>query len=219
MKAKCISAEQLADYFENRLSAKARARVERHLATCESCLDTLLLFRDMSNPEKVNQLQHLTAEQTERVVASVLDAGTGMRGRQVIEKWKQKGAEWKEALQDLFTFAPAQAVCVRGSGEERAEGAVTVKKAFGGVEVEIEIQKWGERTASIRVALMGCTDGEDSPVRVTLVERDREISSFLLTMAVTFEDVSFGRYGLLFARKGEILGEYRFRIEESSNDG
>jgi len=58
----------------------------------------------------------------------------------------------------------------------------------------------------------------ETPIRVTLLKDNREVSSYLTngTNAV-FEDMPFDHYQLLFTRNGVKIGEYLFEIKESRN--
>jgi hypothetical protein len=95
---------------------------------------------------------------------------------------------------------------------------VRLRKTFGGMEMEIEIEKTGENKALIRVKPAGESHREE--IRLTLRKGSREISSGLLSRGhVVFEDIPFGRYSIISSRDGVILGEYLFKIKETHYGG
>jgi hypothetical protein len=216
MKNKCIREEHIVDYLENRLTGALLDQVERHLSECDACLDALLVIANMSVDKQLHPLEHVPRNVTDQAVATVLEFKQGPSALRIVTQLKRKGSNLKNALYELIRFPPSEMVHVRSSSETSVHRPVILKKTLIDSEAEIEIRKEGDRTAAIRVALIR-NDDRNRPVRVTLLEGDREISSYPLTDPALFEGVLFGKYILLFTREGVKTGEYRFRIEESLN--
>jgi hypothetical protein len=214
MKNKCIREEHIVDYLENRLTGALLDQVERHLSECDACLEAMLVIKNISVDQQLLPLEHVPGNVTDQAVASVLEFKQGPPALGIVKQLKRKGSNLKNALYDLIRLPPSKMVHLRSSSEASVHRPVILKKSLIDSEAEIEIRKEGDQTASIRVALIR-KDDRNRPVRVTLLEGDREISSYPLTDPALFEGVLFGKYILLFTREGVKTGEYRFRIEDS----
>jgi hypothetical protein len=216
MKNKCIKEEHLVNYLEKRLSGPLLEKVERHLSQCDACLDALAIINKLSQDDTMDPLEHVPQRVTDQAVFAVLKSKREPIPGKIIKNLKKKGSDLKSALYDLICFSPSEYVHVRADKKTTTLKPVTVKKAMADFEVEIEIHNKGDRTAAIRVGVTLLKNGNsDHPVRVTLLEDSRELSSYPLKNPVVFESIAYGRYTLLFTRKGVKAGEYRFRIKDS----
>jgi hypothetical protein len=216
MKNKCIREEHIIDYLENRLTGALFDQVERHLSECDACLDAMLVITHMSVDKQLHSLEPAPRNVTDQAVATVLELKQGPSVRRIVKQLKCNGLNLKNSLYDLIRLPPPERVHVRSNSGASVHRPVILKKSLIDSEAEIEIRKEGDQTASIRVELIR-NDDRHRPVRVTLLEGDREISSYPLTEPALFEGVLFGKYILLFTREGVKAGQFRFRIEDSLN--
>ena len=205
----------LADFLEGRLSDNERSQMENHLSDCETCLQELIIGKNLIRGENGSDLTEVPVEVTESAVRLINDL-TLTPANSLKEKFNRV-LERLRALQSSFvnlsTWGERRFAPVRGSKEMVSKDLMRLKKSFKEVDVEIEIEKTGESSACIRVRLLNKIKG----VRVTLMQdKEREISSQLLNgNDVVFEDIPFGHYSLVFTRDGLKLGIYRFVIKET----
>ncbi len=217
MKNKCIKEEHLVDYLEKRLTSPLMEKVQRHLSQCEVCLDALVIIKKLSQEDTMEPLEHVPQRVTDQAVVAALKFKKDPIPGKIIKNLKKQGSDLKNTIYDLISFSPLENVHVRGDSEAATQKTVTVTKVLADFEAEIEIRNKGDKAAAIRVALME-NDFPDQPVRVTLLENSREISSYPLKDPVVIESIAYGRYTLVFTREGVKAGEYRFRIKDSLND-
>ncbi len=131
----------------------------------------------------------------------------------------QKSKKIKIALDKIFSFTPSETVYMRSCKDTQESRLIALlKKEFNDIKTEIEIHKQGRHTAQIRITLLKSIYLHSQPVRVTLLEKDREIASYPLSVPVVIKDIPFGNYVLIFSRGRIQEGEFRFKIEDSLND-
>jgi len=84
--------------------------------------------------------------------------------------------------------------------------------------VDIEFEKRAPSQAAIR-DLIKKNQFISEPLRVTLYSNNREVSSFLgKESVITFQNVLFGHYSLVFLRGGKKLGDYSFQIKDTDSE-
>ena len=113
-------------------------------------------------------------------------------------------------------FPDPSASPVRSYNRADSAAVFQLKKSFGKIKTEIEIEKKGHDSAAIRVHLTSDALNEYN-IRATLLNKDgREISSFLMNSGyVVFEDIQFDQYSLIFSRNGTTVGTYQFEIKDT----
>lgn len=124
------------------------------------------------------------------------------------------GFKWKEMIPEWLVLKTNGLAPMRGTKAVLGENLIQVRKAFQDLEVEVVFENRGGDRASIRVKATG---GEypDEPLRATLHQNGREISSYLLSEPeACFDDIPFGQYRLAFTRAGREIGEYTFDLKE-----
>jgi hypothetical protein len=120
-------------------------------------------------------------------------------------------------LEQLVSANGMQPVPVRGAETSLSERRISRQKQFEDLSVTIEIERSDDDLALIRVLPAG--KAADQPVRVVLIQGDREIASMTLAAdPLVFDDIAFGIYTLVFVRSGATLGEYRFEITADDGD-
>jgi hypothetical protein len=209
-KKSCPGEEMIADYLEDRLSAEDKEAVDAHLSECELCLEELVIAgKAMKDTAEAPAVPLGVTEAAVRLVAKQT---TGAAEKSL----KESIATYMEKVSDYVRYSLPwrwQHATIRSSKVESAPDLVVIRKVFKEIEAEIEIEKTGEDKAHIRVKAGG---REKNGMRVTLKKGEREISSQLLSGDhVLFEDISFGRYEIVFSTNGSELGTYTFEIRES----
>jgi hypothetical protein len=209
-KKSCPGEEMIADYLEDRLSAEDKEAVDAHLSECELCLEELVIAgKAMKDTAEAPAVPLGVTEAAVRLVAKQT---TGAAEKSL----KESIATYMEKVSDYVRYSLPwrwQHATIRSAKVESAPDLVVIRKVFKEIEAEIEIEKTGEDKAHIRVKAGG---REKNGMRVTLKKGEREISSQLLSGDhVLFEDISFGRYEIVFSTNGSELGTYTFEIRES----
>ena len=204
--------EMLADYLEGRLPDEVRDEMEAHLSACETCLEELIASGDLLRNREHRDLQ--------AVPSRVTEAAIDLINKRSLRAHGFPSAGLKRTLRGLLTslrlpvFGDWALSPIRGTKTVVSKDLIHMRKAFKDMAAEIQIEKMGDDKAHIRVNLVD--DPQITGVRVTLKRGEREVSSYPLGGGyVLFEDIPFGRYGLLFTRDGEVLGKYHFEIKGS----
>jgi hypothetical protein len=217
MNGSCPDEERLADFLDGRLSEEERSQTEEHLAGCQGCLEALVIARTLTRGASERELEPVPAVVTERAVGKVTSrypVTPDSSAQEIMPSLRDLGARMIEVLSSRF-FGESCPVPVRSSQIVASEDRVCVRVPFKGIEAEMEVEKAGVGTATIRVRLLEtCAFGR--ALRVTLKQGDREVTSQLLEgSSVLFEDIPFGHYGVSLTEDGKILGTYLFEIKES----
>jgi hypothetical protein len=217
MRNRCPNEETLTDFLEGRLSGRQQARIESHLAACDDCREQvgvyLRLFHPESADEPVVAPDYLT-DKAARLVAGQADAE---RSRPLLQGTRRLAARGIALLEQLVPGNGLQPAPVRGAETTLSERRISRQKQFEDLNVTIEIERSDDDLALIRVLPAG--QAADQPVRVALIQGDREIASMTLAAdPLVFDDIAFGIYTLVFVRSGAMLGEYRFEITADDGD-
>lgn len=220
MKTRCIDEETLGDFLEGRLAGEPLTATVEHLADCEQCLETLkigggLLLRGNS----VDTLAVPDAV-TQKAVTLVnrLNGGpeltTTAKVSNSIKEISTRVSRWfAHEFRGNLQLAP-----VRGELKFVSGNLIQVKKKFRSFQTGIEIEKNDPATATIRVSLLS-DEKEPARIRVTLKKGAREVGSETMNAKlVVFENTPFGLYALVFSRRGEIIGNYKFEIKETVHE-
>ena len=219
MRKRCPNEETLTDFLEGRLSGRQQARIESHLAACADCRQQvgvyLQLFHSESAAEPVVAPDYLT-DKAVRLVAGQADADAE-RSRPLFHGTRRLAARGIALLEQLVPTNGLQPVPVRGAETTVSERRISRQKQFEDLSVTIEIERSDDDLALIRV--LPAEKAADQPVRVALIQNDREIASMTLAAEpLVFDDIAFGIYTLVFVRNGAMLGEYRFKITADDGD-
>jgi Putative zinc-finger len=213
----CPDEEKLADFLEGRLSREDRSQTEEHLAGCQGCLEALVIANTLTRGTSEMELEPVPAAVTETAVGRVMNryaATSGSLTQGIRPSLKDLGARMIEVLSSRL-FGESCPAPVRSSKIVSSEDRVCVRVPFKEIDTEIEIEKAGVGTATIRVRLLE-TSTFVRALRATLKQGEREITSHLVEgSSVLFEDIPFGHYGVSLTEDGKILGTYLFEIKES----
>ena len=215
MRANCDKEEMLIDYVEDRLTEKQRSKVERHLANCDACLEEVVVTGEMIRGIRYFELDTVPEDVTRRAIEAV----RAINDKSLVDKVSiyvnLLASKLSDTLAGFLPWKNPGLAPVRGSKTVIAEDLILLKKSFSDLDAEIEIEKKGQDIASIRV-MLSRDDIPEKPIRITLFTNGRELASYPLTRcAALFEDIPFGRYVLVFTRKGVKAGEYPFEIKET----
>ena len=215
MRTKCIRDEILMDYLEDRLSHKERSRIERHLANCDTCLEEAAVTGEMIQGTRDFELDTVPEDVTRRAMVAVRAIGDNSLLDRVSIYVSLLASKLSDTFAGFWPWKNPGLAPVRGSKTVIAEDLILLRKSFSDLEAEIEIEKRDQDKASIRVMLLR-DDIPAKPIRVTLFKNGREIASYPFNRSTAFfEDIPFGRYVLVFTRKGVKAGEYPFEIKET----
>jgi hypothetical protein len=217
MRNRCPNEETLTDFLEGRLSGRQQARIESHLAACADCRQQVGAYLQLTHPESAAEPAAAPDYLTDKavsVVAGLADADRPPSMFQGARRWVARGIALLEQLAPTNGLQP---VPVRGAGTTVSERRIRRQKQFADIRVTIEIERSDDDLALIRI--LSTAKAADRPVRVALIEGDREIAGMPLTTdPLVFDDIAFGRYTLAFVRGGAVLGEYHFQIAADDGD-
>jgi len=210
----CPDNETLMDFTEGRLSGRQRSRIENHLADCALCREQVTVCADLLYGDFAGEEVQAPEALTERAVKRVNQLHKPNKHDSVMERTRQWAIKGMAVIEHLVSWGEPEAVAVRGNAVV-TDHLIRRTKQFEDVQVDIEIEKSG--TAQSLIRIIPLTELTSAlPVRVTLLKREREMASMLLTQKpILFEDIAFGVYSLLFTR-GDKLGEYTFEIAEQA---
>ncbi len=217
MKQHCIKEERIVDYLKGRLSQHECQILESHLSNCNRCLEAVrtadLIFRQGSgyNAEQVpSAVMH-------QAIENIGQLKEGNWWDRLMGRLKALSLEWTRLLSRVGFDSPMALAPVRGNKVKIADDLIILDKSFANLDTEIEIEKINQEQANVQVSIFDACANEP-PVRVTLVRNKREVASYLASKhAAFFESVPFGRYQLVFTRKGAPIGQYDFRIKETAD--
>lgn len=217
MRNRCPNEETLTDFVEGRLSGRQQARIESHLAACDDCRQQVGVYLQLTHPESavepVAAPDYLT-DKALRLVAGQADAESA---RPLFQSTRRLAGRGIALLEQLVPGNGLHPVPVRGAETALSERRISRQKQFEDLSVTIEIERSDDDLALIRVLPTG--KAADQPVRVALIQGDREIASMTLAAGpLVFDDIAFGTYTLVFVRSGAMLGEYRFEIAAENGD-
>ncbi|MGD9006845.1 MAG: zf-HC2 domain-containing protein [Desulfobacteraceae bacterium] len=217
MRNRCPNEETLTDFVEGRLSGRQQARIESHLAACDDCREQVGVYIQLIHPESAAEPviapDYLT-DKAARLAAGQADAESS---RPLFHGARRLAARGIALLEQLGPGNGLQPAPVRGTETTLSEQRISRQKQFDDLTVTIEIERSDDDLALIRVLPAG--KAVDQPVRVALIQDDREIASMALAAGpLVFEDIAFGNYTLVFIRSGATLGEYRFKITADDGD-
>jgi hypothetical protein len=219
MKRACPADELLADYLEGRLSEKKASDIERHLSSCDICLEELAVANSLLLGGHLTELESVPAEVTESAV-HLICSQDWLVFKFLPERIERSLKELPTKIFDLLnhkSWGELQPQPVRGPKRKVGKDFVLLKKTFQDIDTEIEIEKIGDNMARIRVRILA-DDAVSQIIRVTLKKEDREIASYLAERSfVLFDDIPFDHYSLTFARDGSMLGIYHFEIKETQS--
>ena len=210
--------EILVDYLEGRLSAKKRAKVERHLSECDGCFTELMLDGEMMQAEQdlsgfESAPDHLTKKTIEKI-NRLIDDTAFERISKLVKTILTRGPV---ALRTLFPSRKVGLAPVRGTKTVIDENLILLKKSFVELDIEIEMDKVMSGKVSIKVMLANDFEA-GKPVRATMLKNGREVSSYLMkSTKALFENMHFGHYTLVLSINGAEKGRYSFEIKESPN--
>jgi hypothetical protein len=217
MQCKFYKSEQLVDFLEGRLGHRQRKRVEDHLSECNYCLDSLLTVHRIAHYPDKDATYSVPYPVTQRTVSHIGKLVGGEQVNPLLLLFRDCYLKWTRlvsSLGDTFGFALAR---VRGKEHRLSNVSVLLEQSFDDFDTEIEIEKIGSGFANIKVFIADTTL-DDSLMRVTLVQNEREIISCLVSRdTVFFDAIPYGSYKLVYMRNGVKVGKYDFVIKETGD--
>ena len=212
----CPDEQTLCQYLAGGLPDEACREVERHIARCTVCCQTLVAAVDLqSDPWQPDE-----ADVPEGVLRAALGLIPGaVSPRPAGRQWRRLKSRaiglWRE-IAELFMLRQPEFVYVRGSKKVISKNLVVIEKVFKTVKLDIEIEKIRELSSNIKVCASDPASSRLLPgVRISLFDDGRELASFMTDGGETlFEHIAFGEYSLAAWKQADKLGEVRITIKE-----
>ena len=220
MKIECIREEALMDYFNNKLTEEERVVIEEHLSECDDCLELMKMMSRMINASEDSKpewtsLKPVPEHVTKKAIESVWAINENSIKKENASFLSRVFSLFIDKIMDFFTFRTLVPVAVRSKKKDAQNDFFIVHKTISDLAVEIEFEKRPLNRALIRI-LVAQNPLPKEPLRVALFSADREVSSFTIKeSAVTFQEVPFGHYTLVFFRSGQKLGNYSFEVKDT----
>jgi hypothetical protein len=216
MRTSCPDEERIGDYINGRLNENDTSGIEEHLAECEACRQEFIFGKGLIRGGGL-ELDPVPDEVTVSSLRLAEKAGS-IPEMHFNKRWERFFSKARSILDDLLhpaLWGRWGLATIRGSRKVVSEDLVHVRRRFGDIETDIEIEKAAGGKAHIRVKLTD-TNGDKGDIRVTLKRGEREISSSLPDGKghVLFEDIPFDHYSLHITRDDTTLGTYPFEIKE-----
>lgn len=211
----CPGEEALADYLGNRLPAAAQQSLEQHLCQCEICLEAVIAGAALPEEEVPESITAIPYSAIQKVLSRIGAEGT----RPLPALWTRLAAVCRSlvnSLMEIIFFKQPAAVHVRGNKRIISRNLVVIEKTFKEIQLEIEIEKTGERTANIKVRAISPDAGARvDGVRVNILKDSREIASFITAGGeALFENITFGEYTITVQHGEKRLGHLLLAVKE-----
>lgn len=221
MKQDCPDDEMLAGYLDGGLSDAERSDIETHLSSCDSCLEGIIITKDLTRGASGSETEPVPESVTQSAV-DLINEETVSNRFSIAERIERLFRSIYRGLFDTLipqNWGSAPMAMIRGTNESIPGNVAHIEKDFKEIHAEIEIEKTRQHTSQIRVTV---TDelGKMRDIRVTLERDEREVSSLLMGRdSVVFDDIPFGHYRLVLGRDSEEIGTYSFEVKEARNAG
>lgn len=212
----CPGEETLADYLGNRLPAAAQQALEQHLCRCDTCLEAVIAGAALPEEEGPEPITAIPCSALQKELSRIGAEGT----RPLPALWTRLAAVCRSlvnSLTEIIFFKQPEAVHVRGTKRIISPNLVVIEKTFKEIQLEIEIEKTGERTANIKVRAISPDAGARvDGVRVNILKDSREIASFITAGGeALFENITFGEYTITVQHGEKRLGHLLLAVKES----
>lgn len=210
----CPAEETLADYLQEKLDRQTRDEVERHLAMCDRCAQTLLATANVLD-EADAPIEPVPEHVLASLFARIPSSGPSVF-RRIWQSLREQARIFSERLDSLIVFQQPDVVLVRGGKKLISKNLVVLEKVFKTIRLEIEIEKTGAGCADIKVVATRPDSNERFPgVRIDIRAGSRELASFVAVRGeALFEKIAFGDYRLIARYDNRKLGEVRLAIKE-----
>jgi len=211
----CPGEETLADYLGNRLPAAAQQALEQHLCRCDICLEAVISGAALTEEEVPESITAIPCSAIQKVLSRIGAEGT----RPLPALWTRLAAVCRSlvnSLAEIIFFKQPAAAHVRGNKRIISRNLVVIEKTFKEIELEIEVEKTGERTANIKVRAISPDAGARvDGVRVNILKDSREIASFITAGGeALFENITFGEYTITVQHGEKRLGHLLLAVKE-----
>lgn len=189
-----LDEESFACFLEGRLSQSENERINTHLISCDSCLETFVLSikaQDANTQEVPREI-----EDKARAILSLKEKMTLL---EIVLRLKENMLEVINSNGDILVgqeLIPAPALRSRNIRDFKDE--VTVLKDFKDVRVEVRLENMGGKYFNLMIQVKKKQGrGLLKDLRVTLIKDGLELESCINdTGSVNFEHILLGRYSL-----------------------
>ena len=211
----CPGEEALAEYVLGTVQGRRREALERHVAACGRCAQTLCAAAELIGlPDGAGAMQAPDGVLA-RLHAHIPQAGP----RGIADAWHRllrAVGFLRRRLDSVVSFRRPELVYVRGKKKVVSKNLIVVEKTFSAIKLVLEVEKTDARHADIRiVATRPRTGARFHGVRLDLRAGRREAASFVAVRGeVLFEQVAFGTYRIVARDDKRTLGDVRLTIKE-----
>ncbi|MCP4346335.1 MAG: zf-HC2 domain-containing protein [Desulfobacterales bacterium] len=192
----CIDTNALYDYVEGELSARDKDRIEKHLASCDTCLDIFLTAKEFWKEN------HLAETVPEKIDSSVLET--------IYSRLKQFYQWVAEPLTGDMLPQPLRS----GAGTETTE-CIKLSETSDNFHKELIFYKTGIDEFSVDTRI----SGEEITKGTLSVILEREHGRFEACSPeqghARFEGLPFGSYRFILEQDGSEKGTISFEINET----
>ena len=213
----CPGEEILAEYVIGTLSSRARETLERHMASCGRCAQTvyqaLVVLEDETDTAPASVPEPLV----ERLYRHI----PRPRPRLFLLRWFFRRlieaiGPLRRRLESLISFHQPALAYVRGRKKAISKNLIVLERAFSEIKLTVEVEKTGPHRADIKIIATRPRSGARfHGVRINLYSGKKELASFVAFRGeALFEQIPFGTYRIVAQDDRSSLATVRLSIKE-----
>jgi hypothetical protein len=216
--ANCPDAMTLAVYMDGKLSTSERDLTERHLGSCDLCLDEVVAAVERSDWISAKS-QPVPAYLLQKAVALEQSVKLAMLPKtkgafDVVLLLLKDTVQLVNSSSEWFIPLPMVVPAVRGTPGTRKASAVRLQKEVGSYKVELDIEQTRSMQCQIGINVKEKDGNPAEDIRVSLSTGDYELASYLTRQGrAVFDEIPRGEYGLALSDRYGSVGTIRLNIE------
>lgn len=210
----CPTEEDLACFFDHKLTREEQDAFAWHLATCRPCfkrVSDLLAIEEAPELQSWPEVTPEMVEETKRLVSSLSKPSF----LEIILNLTQDTIELVHTTGKLLSEALPSPV-FRGAEKAHKGNQITVSEDFKAFALEVEVRKKSANASDITVRIKEkerAKAKEREDFRVSLLQSGRMLRSKLTEKgAAKFEDVETGDYEIVIKEEGRTFATVRLAI-------
>lgn len=199
----------LACYVDGILEKDKNEKVERHLASCNNCLDLLVLQSKIRQEEsEITGSEEAPEAWVERAIALFPDNRKGIEQKtfDIVIRFAKDTIEVIKNPGNLWLTCGASPVAIRGN--EKSVEFVTLSKVFANTKLEVEIEPAHIGFLNMRMKITDSKSGRLlEGMRINLFSHHREIASCIAKNGeIYFEGFKLGEYSVKITGADREIG-------------
>jgi len=225
MMSSCLNDKTIIDYFSGNLSLFMQYLLKRHIASCDTCLNNLLIIHQMLKDQTSEDWKAISipSEQSQQLLRRI-----NRNREQKYHQWHFENVSMKSSFKDLFhkklgeIFSnyihhpvlqpiPVLRSINQKSMEDQPIRSIHLKKQFDDLHTDILFQRSTEHHVSIHIQVKQ-NNMPAKNVRLTCIRKGDGFDSRLLKDKVIFQDCPFDCYQLIIAQHAIEKGSFEFEI-------